>query len=232
MTLKPIFCLGGNPELAFYAKQAGWGYGLRSDYTPYAAPCFVDYPFKKGEALWPSHLAKVTEWQPEVAAVPDFMHRDQLQSLLRHCDELRALGIRPMITPKFMGAVDLAPKDALIGISVKSRYAGYHYDETRLGGRDVHLLGADVVKQVPLFRKYTAWGARVVSVDSNTLQEKAQKRGAYFGKNTRNLYRWLDHRPRRDSEELFIMSLEGIKSYWQQLGQVLETHQQQVMRAA
>ena len=85
---------------------------------------------------------------------------------------------------------------------------------------------------MPLYRKYTAWGARVVSIDSNTIQEKAQDRGAYFGKNTRNLYRWIDYRPRRDSEELFIMSLEGIKAYWQQLEQVSLTHQQQVMMAA
>jgi hypothetical protein len=230
-TLKPIFCLGGNPDLAYYARQAGWGYGLRSDYTPYAAPCFVDYPFKRGGGYWPNHLAKVSEWMPAVAAVPDLEHPDQLAALLRQCDELRALGIRPMVIPKYRGAVEDAPSDVLIGISVKSRYAGYHYDETKLAGRDVHLLGADVVKQVPLYRKYTAFGARVISIDSNTLQEKAQQRGAYFGKNTRNQYRWLDHRPRRDNDELFIMSLEGIKAYWQQLESISATHRQMVLAA-
>jgi hypothetical protein len=103
--------------------------------------------------------------------------------------------------------------------------------ELSMAGRDVHLLGADVVKQVPLYRKYTAFGARVISIDSNTLQEKAQQRGAYFGKNTRNQYRWLDHRPRRDNDELFIMSLEGIKAYWQQLESISATHRQMVLAA-
>lgn len=214
MSIETIFCLGGNETLARLAIAAGWGYGLRSDYTPYAAPCFVDYPFKRGPELWADHLAKSREWQPEVAAVPDFMHPDQTISIWRQCDELRALGIRPMIIPKFPGAVALAPNDCLIGISVKSRYAGYHYDETLLAGRDVHLLGGDVVKQVPLYRKYTAYGARVVSIDSNTMQDKTQNRGAYFGKTTRNLWRWMDYRPRRDSEELFALSMVNIKCFW------------------
>jgi hypothetical protein len=229
--MKKVFCLGGNPPLAYLAKQAGWEYGVRSDYEAYARPDWVDYPFKMGGGYWPNHLAKVADWRPSVASVPDLEHPEQVKTLWAQCDQLWALGIRPMVIPKYRGAVEDAPIDALIGISVKSRYAGYHYDETKLAGRDVHLLGADVVKQVPLYRRYTAFGARVVSIDSNTAQDKAFNRGAYFGRNTRGLWRWIDYRPRRDSLELFIMSMEGLKEYWAQVVNVYAEYRQGVLVA-
>lgn len=231
VSMKLYFCLGGNPELCALAIQAGWLPAVRSDYTPYAVPRWVDYPFKMGGGYWPNHLAKVSEWMPAVAAVPDFEHIDQLSMLLSQCDQLRALGIRPMVIPKFKGAAELAPSDVLIGISVKSRYAGYHYDETKLAGRDVHLLGADVVKQVPLYRKYLAHGANGESIDSNTAQDKAMNRGAYFGKTTRNQWRWIDHRPRRDSLELFIWSMENIKTYWAEVEQTTAKYRQLTLAA-
>lgn len=217
-----IFCFGGNQTLARIAIECGWGYGVRSDYVAYSQPNFIDYPFKAGPGFWGKHLSMIERYRPVMAAVPDLEYPHQVNGLLRQCRQVRSLGVRPMVIPKYPGAVLVAPKDAIIGVSVPSRYAGWLPDPANLVGRDIHLLGAGVVKQMRLYRQYTALGLRVVSIDSSQHQEKAYRFGAAFvdGK-------WVDIRPRQGSTELFRQSSINIKIAWDAIEQTMtgEYHQ-------
>jgi hypothetical protein len=207
-----IFCMGGNKDLGALAKDAGWKYGVRSDYTSYFPSDFIDYPFERGLGYWDKHLAKISVMRPEMAAVPDLESPDQIDLMLWQCEQLRTLGVRPMVIPKYATALLAAPKDVIIGISVPSQYSGYLPDPDHLKRRDTHLLGAGVVKQIPLYQGYAASAIRVVSADSNQHQMKAFKYGACFVEG-----RWQDVRPRVSSEELFARSCANIKTYWSQV---------------
>lgn len=197
-----IFCAGGNRRFAQIALEEGMLYGLRGDYTAYWPPVMVDIPFKQfwqtdahgipqrepRWSLWKTQLAKIARWQPRTALVPDYLSPGYRRALVKMACQLVEAGVdRPMMCPKFPGAVEDIPEWCVVAVSVPSSYEGYLPPLDELRGRRVHLLGAASPKdQLDLLRYYAMYGIEVVSVDVNAHQKAAQNGTYYSGGKWRN----------------------------------------------
>lgn len=223
-----IFCAGNNKELGQIARDAGLYYGTRHDCVSYWKPYMVDINFKRfwhidndgnylkepNWKLWKKYLDKVTEWQPLLAMVPDYMSPGYRRILLRMAYLLAGAGIqRVMMCPKFAGAVAHIPDWCVVAVSVPSKYAGYLPDVEELQGRRVHLLGGVPKKQKELYDLYRANGINVISLDANTFIQAADF-GTYFDGE-----KWKNegyHAVARN--EAFKRSCENFVEYWKRAG--------------
>lgn len=222
-----IFCAGGNKRFAKIALEEGMLYGLRGDYTAYWQPVMVDIPFEKfwqtdkqgvpqkepRWSLWKSLLAKIVTWQPVTALVPDYLSPGYRRALIKMACQLVEAGVdRPMMCPKFPGAVKDIPEWCVVAISVPSGYSGYLPPLDELRGRRVHLLGAASPKdQLDLTRYYAMHGIEVISVDVNAHQKASQKGTFYRGGKWRN--RGAGVTP---TDEAFRLSCRSIMSQFAQ----------------
>ena len=170
-----IGCRGGDPDAPEILKRAGWQYGSRSDYKIYAAPAFIDIKWRNYD--WLRHWSVVRRWKPQMAMVADYERPAQKCAMLRQVAQIMALGVRPMVCPKFSGAVADIPGDCIVAISVPTTYAGYMPTANELYGRELHLLGGHPDQFVILMRRYKK--SRIVSIDSSVMFLKANF-GAYW----------------------------------------------------
>lgn len=183
--MKLILIHGGNTDTPNWALMAGWGYGIREDYTPYAMVGMVDFDWKKPVTpeRWARYLDLIRQHTPRQAMAPDYEHPRQWQALKRQIVDIRKAGAeRVMVTPKFDGALERLPRwDVfVIGISVPTGYAGFLPLPGEVAGRDLHFLGGHPDQWVYLRRIYEAAGARVVSADSNVAVVQAREYGKYW----------------------------------------------------
>lgn len=173
-----IYCAGGNKRFAEIAINEGFLYGTRHDYKPYWKPFMVDINWKR--YYWPDYARKIAEWQPVTAMVADYERPDQFNVMKIQSLELLALEVeRPMVCPKFAGAVYDIPEWCVVAVSVPTSYAGYLPGIAELKGRRVHLLGGSPQAQIELIKYYSRMGIQVVSVDCN-MHQKAAQLGTYF----------------------------------------------------
>jgi GNAT superfamily N-acetyltransferase len=191
-----VYCAGGRDENTEIATQRGMYYGSNESHTPTRGQriYMLDVDFFKfwnmdkvtGEYLgeprwerWPKYLEKAREWKPTIAMVPDYMHPAYRRALVKMAMQLVEAGVqRPMMCPKFKGAVAHIPEWCLVGISVPSDLAGYLPDPSELVGRRVHLLGGTPAAQEKLMREYLGAGITVTSRDLNP--QKAAGFGSFY----------------------------------------------------
>ncbi len=200
-----IGCRGGDPDAPRLLQREGWKYGARSDYKIYDWPYFIDIEWRNYD--WGNHLAVIREWSPKMAMVADYEQPSQRTNMLQQCDDIRAIGLRPMVCPKFPGAAKDIPKDAIVAVSVPTSYAGYLPSPSELIGRELHFLGGHPDQYVILQRRYSK--ASVISADCSTIFQKAQH-GAFWSakKNT-----WREVRNRFHTHALMQASARNIKRY-------------------
>jgi hypothetical protein len=200
-----VYCRGGDKFAPIVARFAGMLYGTRHDYIPYAHIYLLDIHWTKYD--WSDYLRKAAAWKPVMAMAPDYERPDQLPALLSQIGDLRGLGIRPMVCPKFAGAVSDIPPDCIVSISVPSDYAGFLPDRRELGGRELHFLGGSPSQQRYLMARYD--NAQTVSADGNKLGYKAMK-GQYWHSQQA---RWVDVRGQYSTQALQLASAWHIVRY-------------------
>ena len=123
-----------------------------------------------------------------MAMVADYERPEQKCAMLMQGYQISALGVRPMVCPKFPGAAADIPSQWVVAVSVPTTYAGYLPTVAELQGRDLHLLGGHPDQFVVLMRRYNA--SRIISVDSSAMFLKAQF-GAYW-EPRRNDWQYVD----------------------------------------
>ena len=205
MMINLIGCRGGDPDAPRLLKAEGWHYGFRSDYTPYGWPYFIDIDWLKYD--WPNHIRVIKEWKPVQAMVADYTKQDQRRMMLSQVADVRDCNVRPMVCPKFAGAVADIPADCIVAVSVPTGYAGYLPDAKELTGRDVHFLGGHPDQLAVLMHRYSQ--ARVVSIDCSTIFQKAQF-GAFWSAH-HNTWRYVKHR--FSTHALMRMSARKVREY-------------------
>lgn len=215
-----IYCRGGDKQIES-VLGAGWHYGTRVDYTPYAPVYMLDVDFHsylklttdtQREDWWQHYLSKVAALRPKMAMVVDYMEPAQRTTMYKQIRDLKALGVeRIMVCPKFAGAIAHIPSWCIIAVSVPSTYAGYLPEPSELHGRRVHLLGGHP-DQWAYLAKYRYPDAQIISADGNVLADKA-KRGQYWDAAAGT---WRDVRNQHETEALKRMSAESIRYYMAQ----------------
>lgn len=188
-----VYVRGGDREAPRIAALAGMHYGTRHDYKPYGRVMMLD--IKWSDYDWHEYLACVREYQPVMAMAPDYEWSWQWTALRRQIDDLRPLVERILVCPKWQGAIAHIPQDCIVALSVPApTYAGWlPADLNELAGRKVHLLGGSMKRQADLLMRLNAVGAKVVSVDGNTIAMKAGK-GQVFREGV-----WIQQRDRRST---------------------------------
>lgn len=162
--IKLIGCRGGYPDAPRLLLSEGWLYGFRSDYTAYDWPYFVDINWESYN--WTDHLAVIRYWRPVQAMVADYMGPNHRENMLAQVADIRALGVRPMVCPKFSGAVADIPNDCIVAVSIPTsddKYAGYLPSEHELAGKDLHLLGGHPDQFAVLIKRFSS--SNVISID-------------------------------------------------------------------
>lgn len=203
-----IGCRGGFPNARKLLEDEGWYYGFRSDYTPYGWPFFIDINWENYN--WGKHLAVLEYWRPAQAMAVDYLAPEKRGEMLSQVEDIRALGIRPMVCPKFSGAVAHIPQDCIIAVSVPTtdeKYGGFLPNDTELVGRELHLLGGHPDQFIILINRYSQ--SLVVSIDCSTIFQKAFL-GAYWS-GDRNTWRYIKHR--FSTNCLIRMSARTVKRY-------------------
>jgi len=177
MATQPLLigCRGGDPDAPGILRQAGWHYGSRSDYKIYAPPVFIDIHWQNYK--WLRHWLVLRRWRPMMAMAADYEYPEQKPVMLRQVAQIRTLGIRPMVCPKFEGAANDIPADCVVAVSVPTQYAGFLPNKNELIGRNLHLLGGHPDQLVLLMHRYKH--SRIISVDCSAIFQKAQF-GAYW----------------------------------------------------
>lgn len=201
-----ISCRGGDPDAPRLLDTAGWLYGSRSDSKIYAWPHFIDINWQDYD--WLAHWLIVHKWRPYTAMVADYERPCQKEIMLRQCDQIRALGVRPMVCPKFPAATFDAPEDAIIGVSIPTRHGGYMPEPGELAGRELHLLGGhpdQAVLAIRLYKKSTA-----VSWDCSAIFQKAQY-GAFWNS---ELGDWqYTEKGTEATHDLIVKSAKNVQQY-------------------
>lgn len=166
-----IYCRGGDKNAPHVAKMAGMGYGTHYQYKPYAPVIFVDSGLDP--VIWPEYYAVVRDLVPAMALVPDYYFPHQLPRVLAQIDSLHALGVIPLVCPKFHGALADIPQNCRIAISVPAQsYAGFLPHDHEVIDREIHLLGGSPAQQLYIMR-YRYPRSRVMSIDGSKLAAKA-----------------------------------------------------------
>jgi ribosomal protein S18 acetylase RimI-like enzyme len=191
-----VFCAGGRDDSTEIAMARGMYYGTNESHTPTKGKAIymLDVDFfefwnmdkKTGELLgeprwerWAGYLEKARCYKPTIAMVPDYISPGYRRALIKMAMQLVEAGVeRPMICPKFPGAVAHIPEWCLVAVSVPSDLAGYLPDPSELKGRRVHLLGGSPADQERLMREYLGMGITVTSRDLNP--QKAAGFGSFY----------------------------------------------------
>lgn len=202
-----VFVRGGDKTAPSIAQASGMFYGTRNDYKAYAPVHMIDIQWK--DYVWAKYMRRVDEYRPPMSMVADYEHKDQKELMYQQIRDLERLHIeRIMICPKFHGALNDFPHDAVVAISVPSVYAGFLPDYRYLKGRAVHLLGGRPEKQARILREIVGAGAKVISVDGSYHAMKAGL-GQWFDGGG-----WVQLRRNLDSDtELCIASGINIVRY-------------------
>jgi hypothetical protein len=200
-----IGCRGNDPDAPKLLKAEGWRYGFRSDATPYGWPYFVD--IKWCDYIWSSHLAVIREWRPVIAMVADYESLTRQSFMLAQIRDISSLGVRPMVCPKFSGAVADIPKGCIVAVSVPTDYAGFLPEPSEVKGRELHLLGGHPDQFRVLIQRYNQ--SKVVSIDCSAIFQKAQF-GAFWSAK-RNTWRHVKHR--FSTHALTRMSARQVTTY-------------------
>jgi hypothetical protein len=203
-----IGCRGGKKEAPRLLEAEGWHYGFRSDYKAYGWPYFIDINWKSYR--WDKHLAVVNRWRPVQAMVADYLSKDQKETMLAQVSDIRAMGVRPMVCPKFLGAVVDIPPDCIVAVSVPTSsdvYAGFLPPEKELVGRDLHLLGGHPDQFAVLIERFSS--SRVVSIDCSAIFQKAIY-GAFWSAR-KSTWRYVKHR--YSTNVLIRMSARNVRRY-------------------
>jgi hypothetical protein len=170
--VKFILVRGGDKNAPTIAKESGWLYGSRNDYSVYSQDVYMlDIHWTNYE--WPKYIELVKRLQPTVAMVADYEKPSQRRELYRQIRELKPLVQQVMVCPKFDGAIAHIPSFCLIAVSIPTSYAGFLPPMVELVGRKVHLLGGNPHKQADFIRKANGVKAEVVSLDANYHVRKA-----------------------------------------------------------
>lgn len=171
------YCRGGDKTALEIWAKTPMKKGLRSDYTPYSNGdedegwYFLDWDFATPTG-WPRHEQLARTLQPSLVMIPDYFDRAELPTRQLQDHHIRQLGLTVMWTPKFDGALDDIPEDAVIGISVPTTYAGYLPPPEQVAGRRLHLLGGHPDHQAYLMRE-VYYNSVIASVDGNVAGYKA-----------------------------------------------------------
>jgi hypothetical protein len=156
-------------------KKCEWEYGSRSDCAIYDWPYFIDINWKKYN--WMNHWLSVKKHQPVMAMVADYLAPSTAKCMSRQVEHISYLGVRPLVCPKFHGAVADIPQNCVVAISVPTGYAGFLPLPDEVGGRQVHLLGGHPDQIAYLKQVYRQ--SEVISVDCSVMFLKAEY-GAYW----------------------------------------------------
>lgn len=179
-----IFCMGNGPGDLFprVARASGLAYGVRSSEQARAWPFMIDVDWKAfatGRLTWSDYMDMIHQCRPVMAMAVDYERPEQRPQMLAQVSDLQAAGVlRPMVCPKFDGAVAHIPAGCTVAVSVPSSYAGFVPAEP-LHGRPVHLLGGVPQEQRRIAQAATGLGGLVCSYDGNA-HHKAALAGTVF----------------------------------------------------
>lgn len=208
ITARLIGCRGGDKFAPKILADAGWEYGSRSDYKIYAPPVFIDINWR--HYSWLRHWLVLRRWRPEMGMAADYECPSQKSVMLRQAMQIRALGIRPMVCPKFPGATQDIPNECIVAVSVPTGYAGYLPPANEVAGRDLHLLGGHPDQHVLIGSLYGE--SYIKSIDCSAIFQKARF-GAFWDADKGD---WIYTEPRsHNSRSLIIKSAMNIKKYFQ-----------------
>jgi hypothetical protein len=170
--MKLILVRGGDKTAPIIAKESGWLYGSRNDYSLYSEEVYMlDIHWTNYD--WPKYIELVKRIKPTVAMVADYEKPSQRAELYRQIRELKPLVQQVMVCPKFDGAIAHIPSFCIIAVSIPTSYAGFLPAMSELTGRKVHLLGGNPQKQADFIRKANGVKAEIVSLDANYHVRKA-----------------------------------------------------------
>lgn len=202
MSIKIIYCRGGDKDAPKLAESAGMEYGIRYDYQAYGKVYMLDSGLSP---RWAHYLARAKYLRPTFALTPDYMRPDKIGLDLRIMD-ISAIAEIVGVCPKFAGAVFDIPPDCVICESVPSKYAGWLIPDTEIiPNRNYHLLGGDPCLQLKEIKRIRKFGGIVVSADGNKLMLKATH-GQVFANG-----RWVKHSA--PTSELAQISAYEIMAY-------------------
>jgi hypothetical protein len=170
--VKYVLVRGGDKNAPTIAKESGWLYGVRNDYTVYSEDIYM-LDIHWTNYVWADYLELVKKLRPTVAMVADYEQPSQRRKLYRQIRDLKPLVQKVMVCPKFNGAIAHIPSFCMIAVSIPTSYAGFLPPMEELRGRKLHLLGGNPQKQADFIRKANGAGAKVISLDANYHVRKA-----------------------------------------------------------
>lgn len=206
MAIEFIGCRGNDPDAPRLLSTEGWRYGVRSDCAVYGWPYFIDIKWTAYD--WNKHIALIAGWGPAMAMAADYERPEQKDLMLSQVAQIEALGVQPMVCPKFPGATWDIPAEVIIAISVPTNYAGFLPDPAEVKGRKLHLLGGHPDQYIILMKQYPK--SQVISLDCSAIFQKGQDYGSFWSakRNT-----WREVRGRFHSHTLMRMSARQVRSY-------------------
>lgn len=152
-------------------------------------------------------MAVIERWRPEMAMVADYEYPSQKGTMLAQVADVAALGVRPMVCPKFPGAVADIPAGVVLAISVPTEHAGFLPVPGEVAGWDLHFLGGHPDQYVILQRIYEQ--GNLISLDCSSVFQKAMF-GAFWSARG-NTWRYVKHR--FSTAALVRMSVRTIPKY-------------------
>jgi hypothetical protein len=205
MAIEFIGCRGGDPDAPRLLAAEGWRYGVRSNYTVYAWPYFIDIKWQDYD--WAKHIALIEKWRPVMAMAADYEQPEQKGLMLSQVAQIEALGVRPMVCPKFPGAALDIPAGVVVAVSIPTDYAGFLPEPVEIAGRDIHFLGGHPDQFAVL--RYDYRYSNLVSVDCSAIFQKAQF-GAFWSVKNNN---WRYTKNQFSTHALTRMSARTVKRY-------------------
>lgn len=209
-----ILIHGGQPLTPDHARRAGWRYGARGDYTLYAPPYMLDFDWTAPPGAWSRHVDLMRQYRPVQSVVMDLECPSQIDEMKQRCQQAAALGVIPVVVPKYRGAAWAIPKvacgvEVIIGISVPTDYAAFlpRYLEA-VAERKLHLLGGHPDQWRYLINYYKH--SNIISIDGNAATYNARRFGKLWSRY--GYYRELRGRG-FDTSALIIASLRNAQRY-------------------
>jgi hypothetical protein len=218
-----IYC-AGNILFDYYALEAGFHLGIRSNKTSYFPVIFVDNDFKNID--FEHHLDRVKLENRyaqrcgydglKYVTVPDLSDNEfslyDIERCLEQAEILAQYSKYVIVIPKLLEQIAFIPHKYIIGISVPSKYGSLNFnlsDAKELSNYKVHLLGGGPSKQLQFGKILKQLGSEVISIDNNAI-EKVSSFGDYWDGT-----KWT-RLPVEDKfrHECFKKSLEGLKLSW------------------
>lgn len=194
----PIIVMGGKDWIPIVARKSGLAYGARNIDRPMAWPFMLDIYWKR--YVWEEYVEMVRRFQPVMAVSPDYTDPAHRDLMWNQVDTLFRVGVmKVLVVPKFPGAVADIPQRCIVAVSVPTDYAGFLPEAEELVGRQVHLLGGSPEKQMATASYYSKRGAKIVSMDGNSIHKAGLRRKIWTG------IRWM-HTPENTLPKVMIAS--------------------------